>query len=479
MMKNSGVLETDKCKDLEEVDNFFREKFNKELLLFSNIDYLEYGFRQTLRANRKLGVIANKIRNATNDGKELSPFEKFMLAYEFVTDFVYNEGGDTAHLQTSHWVPVLDGDKIICGGYASLLEELCRRIFPEKEVIVMPQFLKVFDTKGNYSNGHANNLVLIKDEKYNIDGLFYCDACWDSKVNGKKHYVNCCIPLQDILYMSACELEFKGNVTDLYLKQFQEYRGNKETLEKDIESYLKDWDFEKERKILIGDDLELEEYDSPFSSIYKTNELYDYENQASDYYDERFAKLIKKYRNLNILKMSEQILEQPEIKEIIDKLNNYDFNDEEFERMYEELGAAIYSELIRLDANNMDSVVPVSESFTEYIKYFYVTAKTNGLKESLVQKKEAEIESFRKENARSFLHYINRMSNSIVPIEAFINHFTYIGKSMGLEGDKLRAFVKRKIADNVKYCAKFFESGKCKGCFATASAKKEIATKNR
>ena len=143
--------------------------------------------------------------------------------------------------------------------------------------------------------GHANNLVIIKDEKYNIDGLFYCDACWDSKKNDQKWCLHCCIPIQDVLYLDSFKLKFQGNITDLYLKQFKEYIKDGEDLEKDIEEYLTDWGFEKERKYIIDGNVELEEYESPNLSIYKTSEIYEYEDKITDYYNTRFAHLIKKY----------------------------------------------------------------------------------------------------------------------------------------------------------------------------------------
>jgi hypothetical protein len=115
VMKSDYILDTEDCKNLEKVDEYLRNNQNSELTISAKKGLLfSHGFRKTLNANRKLDDVANKIKNATNEGEPLSTYEKFMVAYEYVTNYSYNEGGDTFHNETSHWVPVIEGDKIVC-----------------------------------------------------------------------------------------------------------------------------------------------------------------------------------------------------------------------------------------------------------------------------------------------------------------------------------------------------------------------------
>mgnify|MGYP003293647335 CR=1 FL=1 len=95
----------------------------------------------------------------TNNDEPLSPFEKFMIAYEYVTNYVYNEDGDMWHRTTSHWVPVLEGDKIVCVGYASLLQALCDRIFSPEEVKVFTQSLNIYDKRTLITPGFSPTLI--------------------------------------------------------------------------------------------------------------------------------------------------------------------------------------------------------------------------------------------------------------------------------------------------------------------------------
>ena len=225
------ILDTKDCKELEIVDNYLRENGYGELYISQKKDMFECGFRQTLSANRKLDDIAEKIKNATNNGEPLSTFEKFMIAYEYVTQYVYNRDFSTDY-NDRHWIPVIEGDRIVCSGYASLLRALCDRIFSFDEVKVIEQNLNICDKENDNEilGGHANNLIFIKDEKYGIDGLFYVDSCWDSIefVNQKdyKSQAFCCIPLSDILNHKEYSFTFDTSnfVVPLYFSENEYYQ---------------------------------------------------------------------------------------------------------------------------------------------------------------------------------------------------------------------------------------------------------------
>lgn len=250
ILNENYIADSKECKELEKIDEYLRKEYETELFVAGKDDqtYL-FGFRRTIEANRRLDEIADKIKNATNDGEALSPFEKFMLAYEYVTDYSYKDSNDEG--ESRHWVPVIDGDKIVCVGYASLLKALCDRIFSSDEVFVMEQSSHVYLDRIN-SEAHANNLVFIKDNKYGIDGWFYCDACWDSikKGNEDKAQAYCCIPFGDVAHRKKKNINFRFSLLSLYLKGFEEY---------EIDSFYTDNSFVKfgkSKKIDFADFIE-------------------------------------------------------------------------------------------------------------------------------------------------------------------------------------------------------------------------------
>ena len=133
-------LNNDHCKKLEIINNFLIKETNSELIL-SDKFYDKNIFSQVIKANRILNSIAENIKN-----KPYSTFEKFMLAYEFATKFIYKEVEETEDKSISrNWITVLNSDKIVCVGYASILKELCNRIFDEKELKVFSQSLNVIE----------------------------------------------------------------------------------------------------------------------------------------------------------------------------------------------------------------------------------------------------------------------------------------------------------------------------------------------
>ena len=55
-------------------------------------------------------------------------------------------------------------------------------------------------------------MIFIKDSKYDINGLFYLDPCWDS-IETKdeiKAYSYCCVPLKDVLNHKLFDFYFRN-----------------------------------------------------------------------------------------------------------------------------------------------------------------------------------------------------------------------------------------------------------------------------
>lgn len=190
-------------------DVYFAEKYydnNEEK--FSNVQIL-----QVLDAYEKFENEVQKI-NSFN----LSPFEKFLYVHDFASSRFYNSS-DTVTLDSSKcrsFVNVMTDDYIVCVGYAQIMQKFCNELGIECYSISGTDLKSVErankQTEQDERNGvsrlggagevsHQANIVRIDDDKYNIHGYYFCDACWDCKRNeldNTKHYNYSALPIQDI-----------------------------------------------------------------------------------------------------------------------------------------------------------------------------------------------------------------------------------------------------------------------------------------
>ena len=157
---------------------------------------------KVIKAYGTMNDLVDKI-NSLN----LSPFEKFLLAHDYAASRVYTPEENNVFIDNSEksrsLVNVMTQDTIVCVGYAQIVKELCKRLGLECEYIAGAPLNELFDEQGFSTNamGHAANIVHIVDEKYGIDGYYFCDACWDSKKDNEqtnRDYFYAALPIQDI-----------------------------------------------------------------------------------------------------------------------------------------------------------------------------------------------------------------------------------------------------------------------------------------
>ena len=135
-------------------------------------------FTKIIQANARMNNWVDKINKARVNGKPLSPFEKYLYAYQVVTQFKYT--GDQI-FEARDISRILSSKYIVCAGYSSILSELCRRI----GIVCKRQFIHVYNTGNpeldapNVLN-HEECIVCLKDQKYGIDGFFITDPTLDS-----------------------------------------------------------------------------------------------------------------------------------------------------------------------------------------------------------------------------------------------------------------------------------------------------------
>ncbi len=143
--------------------------------------YTGYTLEETVVASRKISEWANSINSATVYGRPLSPLEKFLFAYNLVTEFSYSQGSEDnvdSRMDSRNLVKILTGDKIVCVGYASMLAELCKQI----NIPCLVQF--AIDSTGESfaasAVNHANCKVYIEDPYYGYYGMINADPSKDA-----------------------------------------------------------------------------------------------------------------------------------------------------------------------------------------------------------------------------------------------------------------------------------------------------------
>jgi len=193
---------------LMEIEDYLKSigaqlKIQEKLNLFT--------IEEIITANSKIDSLVNHINSLTvptENNRPLNEFEKFLLAYDFCTNFKYKEN-KRDNSKSRNVISVLNGNSIVCVGYASLLEEICRRLDIECYSMTVTSYLGVEESdliedaiRAMAGGNHRNNIVVLDDK------IYYADACWDSvtgenwrKSNGKgkglKKYNHCLIPISD------------------------------------------------------------------------------------------------------------------------------------------------------------------------------------------------------------------------------------------------------------------------------------------
>ena len=170
----------EETKILADNANYIKETYNKELSFDD-----EFSVKDAILASRKINNIVKEVNSATVKGKPLSPFEKFMMAYRIVTERLYREVDDGESLSHSrNLISVLNGDKIVCAGFANLLSVILNRL----DIPCTTECVVAYDKSKEAYGNHATCIVRLVDPKYNIDGIYYSDPTTDSAVKKNNSY---------------------------------------------------------------------------------------------------------------------------------------------------------------------------------------------------------------------------------------------------------------------------------------------------
>ncbi len=182
----------DEWKKIEDINQIFE----KENISFGFDDVFNtFSIEQVRTANKKIESTANKLRD-----NNFSPYEKLMAAYLKVSSKKYVSEKDNEDPAMSRSVyGVLNSNNVVCIGYANWLKAIIDAVGDEN-IKVYPNFVQCAKDNNTFDDMHANVVVYVKDEKYGIDGYYYCDPTWDcaQEDDTSKKLSFFMLPLEDV-----------------------------------------------------------------------------------------------------------------------------------------------------------------------------------------------------------------------------------------------------------------------------------------
>ena len=167
--------------------NFYIDEWEKIKKLNQFLEKYKVGFgfedmkktwsiSEVEKANSSILDSAKKIKS-----QNYSSFEKLLSAYLKVTQRQYNKERKAEHHSISRSVyGVLNSNKIVCVGYAELLEAILNEVGDENIKVYQNHVCCSANNK-NQDCTHRTLIVYLKDEKYGIDGYYYLDPTLDCK----------------------------------------------------------------------------------------------------------------------------------------------------------------------------------------------------------------------------------------------------------------------------------------------------------
>lgn len=193
-----------------------------------NVGREDYDIRDYSNYEKKLNALIK-------DAYGLSPFERYLYAYNVVKKFKKYKENDDNRKEARDLYRILDkgNESIVCRGYAVLLHDLLEKLGIESEVIdvtvekgfdEVPIDVEVTPDGVNTGRaGHARVRVHLVDPKYDIDGIYYADPTWDNNMNNDAY--NHALMTQEEFIESHRFYFFKRNSIEevFYSKTIEEF----------------------------------------------------------------------------------------------------------------------------------------------------------------------------------------------------------------------------------------------------------------
>lgn len=455
--------------DKKEIEYYkdFSEKLQKAEGISARIWLKDGGgyVEQVVVARDKIEEFVEKLNKTTieQDGKQvpLSVAEKFMCIYRFASDRLYNENENFGDDNMRNWVGLLSTEYAICSGFSSLLKCLCDRVFTEQELKCFEQSSNVFDKQtGELLGGHSNTVIIIKDPKYNLDGVYYCDPCWDCKKSesGTTNFAFFMLPISKIFDHVKRDVEFEE--TMFIYKPYQKTE-NDDVLSRVFSSR------ENPFNGFLYQRLGYETYDDLYQKFggeklieQRRVEIEEYNQNLKNHVEEVFDKVSRQHSLQKIFKTEiiyyypRSVYEKyPEIEQIIDYFRNISVKDlekPEFVQNVKALKKFIdeHQDLHqRVTARAKEVNLNIACEFGEFVKanayqtdsqYYSEFNERCKLEEKTKKAYQAQKEKILAKN-RQFI------CSQPIPRELFFNGLKAIAKIEGIEPERYAEFEQKQV----------------------------------
>lgn len=149
---------------------FISEKYNG---VFKN-----FSLDNAVKVNQLINLEVDYIKSL-----ELSPFEQYLMAYDFMSNFCYNNDEKDIENGTEYMsrllTSALSNEYFVCSAYSKVF---CG-VLTGLGIDCVPEYLYVnCGSEANRQDDlHVNVLVNLCDPKYGIDGIVFTDACNDAR----------------------------------------------------------------------------------------------------------------------------------------------------------------------------------------------------------------------------------------------------------------------------------------------------------
>ena len=207
---------------------------------------------QVEAANKYVDVIVNEVR-----GMGLSPFETAVYVHDKCSQFFYNWHNKL--YGTNVLADVIESGNIRCVGFATMF----KAIIDELDMPELKADLCAFFGAGR--EGHAVNVVSIKDDKYGIEGEYMEDSCFSALAadREKNDFMYCMYHVDDISKMYDERYRVVQDINMLSFYDLEHTHGlkigkmSKEEAEEFLEASHAEFVSGIEKK---GDTIEVEKY---------------------------------------------------------------------------------------------------------------------------------------------------------------------------------------------------------------------------
>ena len=204
----------------EEINAFLKDKNEKELIFIDSDNYWELAHIK--KANERIQRTCDRIIK-----NNLSPLEAIAFIHKVVTlTFKYKENEENPDLARSI-IGVLNTDNIVCVGYSLIVKSIVDKLNNDNLVcdtqIVKFRNLEIEKNEDllfiGTTGSHAQNIIFINDEKYNVNGVYILDATFDCK--NDKHsrgqgFANFLLPVEDLMcFKGTRAIQYEDSVDNI------------------------------------------------------------------------------------------------------------------------------------------------------------------------------------------------------------------------------------------------------------------------